>query len=251
MSRRDDKPWLHPLTYGEAVLRCDWPRECGPRQLRGAVIAQMARTLSGRDLEPWTNRDGVTGEVLQSEPEILYRVHDAPSVFFVGPGTRDHLASLAYRLNELSLPTGERIGVQGITTRVYDGEVRMLAAGGWARYRFRTPYWPCDGVDRRRPAEGQGWTDAWASQAIAASLERWLSGRGIEPPAHRRVHVSVHGGTIRNLAWERPRRGVRVERRGFGCEFVANVLAPPGIGLGGKISEGLGEIDLVGVTGCR
>jgi hypothetical protein len=242
-------PYARPIDYGEARVDCDWPYKCGPRQFRGAVIAQMATALHVSEQAPWTMRDAA-GETLKHPPQVLYRVHRGfPMVFCVGDDAHHLLTQLAYHLTHVHLPGGESLSVRHVQTRAYEGEVRVLK-DGWASYRLVTPYFPSKTVEARRPPRYQSRYDvAWASFAIESSLRMWAKHHGVEDQLTRPIHTIVADIDRRKVVWERPQRDMRDIRRGFKCAFVSNLLVPPGIGLGAKISEGFGELELLGCWG--
>lgn len=239
-------PFKKPLDYGVAEIQAPWPNSCGPRQLRGAVIATLGQHLSSEELAPWSGRNS-SGNNLQGPPIVSYRVHQGQaSLFVVGPSTKLHLAQAAQYLDELFLPDGTPVAVRGVSTRSYDGEVRQLRAG-WVRYRLRTPYFPSASAEQRRPPKDRRWADrAWAAMAITSSLQLWAAAWGLEPPPHRPFSVEVERMRLRKVAWARPAKDLRVERIGFDGVFVANVLVPPGACIGAKGSEGMGELELLG-----
>jgi len=181
---------------------------------------------------------------------VLYRVHRArgPSVFILGDDARDIAMELVRHVQSVLTPDGERIEIRSWGVRSYDAEIRGLG-DGWATYRFTSPYFPSAAGARRRPIgrDVGGLLVPWASTLITSSLSHWAESWGFERPANRPVVAVAADVSVRRLSWERPARDERVSRQGFRCTFSSNLLVPPGVGLGAKISEGYGEVELVGL----
>lgn len=231
------------MTCALAEVHALWPRQLLTRQWRGAVIAQMAAVLPEHALWPWTQRTA-DGTCVQAPPRVYYRTTDSgPQVFSWGAGARQRIEDLAYHLDCVRLPDGEPIPVRGVTTRVWE-DVVAISRERWHRYELATPYWPSEVVEARRPRRGEPWQDrAWASYALASSVRTLLGAIGMsEVPAHP-LHVEVSGELrFGRVEWERPVRGQGATRNGFTCGFVTNAELPDGFVLGGKGSEGFGEV---------
>jgi hypothetical protein len=242
---RDPRACLRPVLHGWASIDCDWPAAAGPRQLRGAVITALARALRPAELEPWCQRDAA-GQAVRRPPAVMYRVHlGEVGVYVLGPQSRDLLGALAYHLTALELPDGTAVPVRGVRSRAYEGQAGHLETG-WARYRLRTPYWPPDQWARRRPSEA--FLGGWAAAAVADSLRSWCDSWGVS--GRLPVSATVEGLRLRSLEWARPSQGRAESAAGLSGEVVTNILLPPGAAIGAKVSEGLGELDLVGVSRC-
>lgn len=230
------------MTVAVAELAADWPANLLPRHLRGAVITELAPWVREEDLPPWTGREP-DGTQIQAPARVCYRTATRPHVFTWGAGARKRAEDLAYHLTALRTPSAEPVAVRGVRVRVGEVEIGVLRER-WVAYEFVTPYWPSSVVEARRPPRGQEWaTEAWASYALEGSLRHLLAHVGIEIVEHRPLHVALAGPPrFERLVWERPQRGTSDARTGFRCRFAANVDLPDGFGLGGKTSEGFGEL---------
>lgn len=204
----------------------------------------MAAVLPEHELWPWTQRSP-EGDCVQTPPRVCYRIGPrGPVVYTWGAGARRRIEDLAYHLNCIRLPDGDPVPVRGVVPQVWEDRFGVLRET-WRRYEFATPYWPSRVVEARRPRRGlPAWAEhAWASAAITSSIRTLFAAIGIEEtPAHP-MHVEVDGlPRFSREEWSRPQRKQAETRTCFTCSFVANVELPDGIPLGGKGSEGFGEV---------
>lgn len=255
-------PYLVPLDYGWADLEIPgWPPRCGPRVLRGALLAALMPHLPGGEHSDWTGRDE-DGVSLDRPPPILYRVHRGRcQVYAVGPRAREHLLALARWLRAVRLPgdrgDGAMLPVEAVTPTVGTHILRLDRSPVHV-YRLRTPYFPGRALYERRPhpdlREALAWPCArptaahahrvaWAASAIRRTLAVWLRWHGLQETPNRCVEVQVLEYRDRlGLQWSRPDRGVRDVRHGFSAVFTTNAVLPPGMGLGAHAGEGFGEV---------
>lgn len=231
--------WARRLQVARVRLACDWPRVCPSRHLRGAIVARLEE--SGGASVAW-HQHGDDDVAAARSPEVLYRVglgDGVPEVVCLGPRAAEHAQRLARDVHALWLPAGQVIEVRSVDV-LYDAHVVQVRQKAWSRLTLRTPFFPTSTQWGRRPRSPGPERDAWAGQALAASLESFLGACGLAVAGQ--VHVQVVGLWDARVTWERPGRGDRHEAVGFHADFVANVAIPDGVGIGKHRAEGWGEV---------
>jgi hypothetical protein len=230
------QPWRVSVPYGWARIVLGRPFPATATVLRGAVPWALFGDEAHVD---WHQHLG-TGENRQTAPPILYRVRDGvPLVYAWGPHAHQHLAYLARELHALRLPQGEILDVEGVDLRLREEEQVGVSLKRWWAHEIRD-YFPSQVVGARRPRGGRTHPHraAWAEQALASSISMWLREVGLEPQAHRPVHVRLEEVRHHRVAW----RGDKQVVWGFSGRLTTNARLPDGIGLGQHRSEGCGEV---------
>lgn len=240
-----ETPWRVTVPHGEATIRLDGPFSASGTSLRGAIPAALFGSDHKGKLEhvDW-HQHVAGGETRKTVPPIMYRVDSrgTPRVFAWGRYAHEHLTFLARELRSLRLPNEEVRGVEAVELRIEQTDVG-LHKEAWFEYELRTPYFPSRVVWARRPRRRGEARKAWAGQALASSIRMWLAEVGIEPGAHRPVHVHLTRYQDRDVAWRGGGSGdARDVRYGFEARFVTNAILPDGLGLGQHRSEGFGEV---------
>lgn len=231
-----DQPWVVGVPVGEAVLDCDWPPECPPRLLRGAIVAQMGGIEHAHvDLH---NHDPAGGHMTRA-PRVCYRVPlGRPTVYAWGGLAHEHLTQLARDVHALRLPGGGVVDVRGVDLRL--GVEQACTSKAWHRYELATPLFPPDVAWGRRPREDGPERWAWAGQLLERSITELLGDIGLE--VRHAVHVHVEALRDARVEWSRPQRETVVSRWGFLARWACNARLPGGVALGKHRSEGWGEV---------
>ena len=193
--------------------------------LRGAIALAMGGEAAHIDfhghIDATTTRQGA--------PPVSYRVVDgAPVVHLHGPRVHDHLGALA------RLPAFDGAACGAPVLRAGETEAQILGKT-WRRYELVSPYFPSHVVYGRRPRTAGVEQRAWAAQALAVSLTQFADGVGVGGGDHP-IHVQIAEMRTERVAFK------EAKRHGFLAAFVANVVVPPGLALGGHRSVGFGVV---------